>query len=128
MIRVLIVDDSRFMAKALRTVLEGLEYNVVGVAHDGLEALALYSEQKPDVMLLDITMPNMDGVECLQRALQSDPEASVIMLSAIKDPEIIDQCMKSGAKAFLQKPIRGTSPTDICRLSEAIDQAVGKAV
>ena len=128
MIRVLVVDDSKFMAKALNSVLVAMDFDVVATAHDGLEALTLYAKHLPDLMLLDITMPNMDGVECLQRAIADFPDARIVMLSAIKDPEVVDHCLRLGAKGFLEKPIRSTSPSDLRRLSDAIDEAVAKAV
>ena len=127
MVSVLVVDDSKFMAKALARILQQHEFNVVEVAHDGIQGLAAFLEHRPDVTLLDITMPNMDGLECLTRIRDAQSDASVVMLSAIKDEEIIARCTEAGASAYLQKPIRSNDPNDIQRLTQTIEQAVGAA-
>lgn len=126
MITVLVVDDSKFMAKQIRSVVEGMGFEVAGVGHDGNEGLKQFEEHRPAVTLLDITMPNMDGVECLQRIRAIDPDARVVMLSAIRDQDTIDQCLDSGASGFLQKPIRPGSPDDLARLCDAIENAAQK--
>ena len=124
MTSILVVDDSKFMAKGLKRGLVELGYEVVGVGHDGLEGLQLYQELSPQVALLDITMPNMDGLDCLTEIRKGDPDARVIMLSAIKDEEIIRQCHEAGAASYLEKPIRFNDQEDIQRLRSAIDEAV----
>ena len=128
MIKVIVVDDSKFMAKQIRSVIETMGFEVAGVGFDGLEGVALFTEHRPDVTLLDITMPNMDGVECLQKIRELDPDAAVVMLSAIRDQDTVDRCLESGARTFLQKPIRPGSPSDLSRLCDAIESAAGKAV
>ena len=128
MIKVVVVDDSKFMARGIRTILEAMNFEVLGLGHDGFEGVDLYETHRPDVVLLDITMPNMDGIECLQRIREIDPDARVVMLSAIKDEETIASCMSAGASSFLQKPIRRTSPSDLSRLCDTLEGAVGKAV
>ena len=128
MIRVVVVDDSKFMARAIGTILEAMDFEVVGMGHDGVQGVELFQSHRPDVVLLDITMPNMDGVECLHRIREIDPEARVVMLSAIKDEETVERCLTAGAASFLQKPIRKTSPADLNRLCRTLEEAVGKAV
>ncbi len=128
MIKVVVVDDSKFMARGMQTILEHMDFQVAGLGHDGLEGLELYKLHNPDVMLLDITMPNMDGIECLQKVRELDPDARVVMLSAIKDEETIQRCLDAGAQSFLQKPIRRTSPADLSRLCETLENAVAEAV
>lgn len=125
MVSVLVVDDSKFMAKALARILQAHNFDVVAVAHDGNEGLAAFLEHRPDVTLLDITMPNMDGLECLTQIRAQQSDASVVMLSAIKDEEIIARCNEVGASAYLQKPIRGNDPEDVQRLTQTIESAVG---
>lgn len=124
MISVLVVDDSKFMARAIKTILIEMGFDVVGLAHDGLEGFEQFDKFRPDVTLLDVTMPNMDGVECLQKIREVDADAAVVMLSAIKDPETVDRCLANGASSFLQKPIKRSSPKDLTRLSDAIEGAV----
>ena len=122
--RVLLVDDSKFVAKSLKSILTQMDFEVIGMAHDGLEGLQQFQALEPDVTLLDVTMPNMDGVECLARIRELDANARVVMLSAIQDPETIERCMAQGACSFLQKPIRKSSPADLSRLCETLEEAV----
>ena len=126
MIRVLLVDDSKFLAKALRGILKSLDFEVVAMAHDGVEALEQFKTHSPEVVLLDVTMPNMDGVECLTQLMQIDPEARVVMLSAIQDEEVIERCLALGACSFLKKPIVKTSQEDLDRLSTTLQDAFAK--
>lgn len=127
-IEVLVVDDSKFMAKALGTVLEDIGFKVIGFGHDGVEGLEQFKALHPEVTLLDITMPNMDGLDCLTQILELDRDARVVMLSAIQDPSTIQRCLDLGATAFLQKPIKRGSPKDLNRLCETLENAVGKSV
>jgi two-component system chemotaxis response regulator CheY len=128
MLNVLVVDDSRFMARGLRDILESMDFCVVALAHDGVEGIDQYTQHRPDVTLLDVTMPNMDGLECLQQIRSIDANARVVMLSAIKDPETIERCLQAGAQSFLEKPIRRNSPADLHRLCTALENAVGTKV
>ena len=128
MTSVLVVDDSKFLAKALARILASNDFHVAAVAHDGHEGLAAYLEHRPDVTLLDITMPNMDGLECLSQILESDPDARVVMLSAIQDEEIIARCREAGAIDYLSKPIRGTDPEDIERLTSTLKNAAAATI
>ena len=127
MTSILVVDDSKFMAKCLGRGLEGLGYDVVGVGHDGLEGLALYKELRPALVLLDITMPNMDGLECLCEIRKFDSDARVIMLSAVKDEDTVRQCYDDGAADYLQKPIQFNDDADTQRLRTAIETATAAA-
>ncbi|TWU06307.1 response regulator [Stieleria varia] len=124
MISVLVVDDSKFMARGIESILAEMGFNVVGVGHDGVQGLELFQQTRPDVTLLDVTMPNMDGLHCLQKIRELDPDAKVVMLSAVKDQDTVDRCIQSGAASFLQKPIKRTSPKDLSRLCETLECAV----
>ena len=126
MIRVLLVDDSKFVTRTLSNILEAMDFQVLGVAHDGHEGIQQYQQLHPDVTLLDLTMPNMDGLECLNGILNLDPEARVVMLSAIQDPDTVAKCLERGACSFLQKPIRQGSPADLSRLCGTLEAAVAK--
>lgn len=128
MISVLVVDDSNFMAKVLQTVLTDIGFNVVGLASDGEEGVAMHKELSPDLTLLDVTMPNMDGLECLQAIRAYAPGAHVVMLSALKDEEIVRKCLEAGAGAFLEKPIRRRCIEDQQRLVTAVEKLLGHAV
>nr|WP_261361774.1 response regulator [Aeoliella straminimaris] len=119
-VSVLVVDDSRFMTRVVKSALESLGVQVVGVAGDGLEALEQFQQHRPDVTLLDITMPNMDGLECLTRIREIDADARVVMLSAVQDEETVAKCLKLGAATFLRKPIRMGNSEDEQRLQLAL--------
>ncbi|MBP2630750.1 MAG: response regulator [Firmicutes bacterium] len=104
--RVLIVDDAAFVRMAIRTILEKNGYEVVGEANDGNVAVSKYMEHKPDFMTLDITMPNMDGIETLKAIRKLDPSAVVIMVSALGQERYIKDAILNGAKYFLVKPFK----------------------
>ncbi len=119
-IRVLIVDDQRLMREGLRTLLElepGIE--VVGEAADGREALARYEESKPDVVLMDVRMPVMDGVEATRRLTESDPSAKVIILTTFDDDAYVFDGLRAGALGYLLKDVSGAD------LAEAIRTVAG---
>jgi two-component system chemotaxis response regulator CheY len=105
-IDVLIVDDLTFIQMVLKELLEKAGFRVVGEASDGEEALRLFEEKRPDVVLMDITMPKMDGLTALQRILSLDPQARVIMCSALGQQRLILQAIQLGAKDFIVKPFR----------------------
>ncbi|QDV70044.1 Chemotaxis protein CheY [Rosistilla carotiformis] len=128
MISVLVVDDSRFMGKVMQTVLTEIGFNVVGLGCDGEEGVQLFKELNPDITLLDVTMPNMDGLECLKEIRAHCPDANVVMLSALKDEEIVRKCLEAGAGAFLEKPIRRDCIEDQQRLISAVEKILGYAV
>jgi DNA-binding NarL/FixJ family response regulator len=118
-LRVVMVDDHRLMLDALLLALrdaEGIE--LVGETHEGLKALPLVAETKPDVVLLDFRMPDMDGLAVLDRIRKNHPDVKVIMLSGSDDPELIQDALRRGASAFILKQI---DPRD---LPGAIRQAV----
>ena len=105
-IDVLIVDDLTFIKMVLKDLVEKAGFRVVGEASDGEEAVRLYEEKKPDVVLLDITMPKMDGLAALKQILKIDPAARVIMCSALGQQRLIVQAIQLGAKDFIVKPFK----------------------
>jgi two-component system chemotaxis response regulator CheY len=103
--RIVIVDDSIFLIKQLTAFMEvAMGYKVVGTGSDGMQAVALYRQHKPDLITLDITMPNKDGMEALAEIMEENPDANVMMISAIRGPEMT-KCIKLGAKAYMEKPL-----------------------
>lgn len=102
--RCLVADDSAFARKNISQVLEKLGGSVVGEASNGLEALALYGTLHPDLVLLDITMPQLDGVETLRQIIEQDKNARVIMVSSIGHKEMVWKAICLGAKSFVTKP------------------------
>lgn len=102
---VLIVDDSMVMRKSLRTVLEQLNYTVVGEAFDGLQAVYQYNELNPDIVTMDIHMPNMNGIEATRGIIAQHPNARIVMISAADEKALVIEALKSGAKNYILKPI-----------------------
>ena len=105
--KVLIVDDSMFVAKQISQILSSEGYEIVGTAKDGIEGLEKYKELHPnvDLVTMDITMPNMDGVTCLQKIIEFDPEAKIVMISALGKQDLVKQSLLSGAKNYIVKPL-----------------------
>ena len=119
MARVLIVDDASFMRMTIRRMLEPEGYEIAGEAGNGVEAVQKYIELQPDVVLLDITMPEMNGVDALKRMKEYDPKARVVICSAMGQQAMVAQAIQSGAKDFIVKPFE----TD--RLIAAIKRVLG---
>lgn len=101
---VLIVDDAEFMRVMLRDIIEDMDMSVVGEAGDGKEAIQLYRQLQPTLVLMDITMPVMDGTEALQSILVQDPAANVVMITALGQKEQVLAAIKAGARDFIIKP------------------------
>ena len=104
MANVLIVDDSRTSRRILRDLVESGGNKIVGEAVNGREAIDMYTALKPDVVTMDITMPIMDGTTALAEILDMDPEARVIMVSAVGQRSKIVECIRMGAKDYIIKP------------------------
>lgn len=102
--KVLIADDSSFARRLVRSYLQDTEFNVVAEAANGLEAVARFKEQSPDLVVLDIIMPEQDGAAALGQLIQLDPNARVVMLSSLGTEDAVSQCLAAGAKTFIQKP------------------------
>jgi len=103
MTKVLLCDDSNIILSILDKRLSLHGFTILGKAKDGEEGFKLYKELKPELVLLDITMPNRDGKECLADILSFDKSACVIMVSALSDQAVSEECLKLGAKAFISK-------------------------
>lgn len=101
---VLVVDDALFMRTTVKRILEGAEYQVVGEAENGSEAVERYSSLKPDVVLMDITMPIMDGIEAAKAIRAQDPSANIVMCTALGQQNLVVEALKAGAKDYIVKP------------------------
>jgi two-component system chemotaxis response regulator CheY len=106
LIRVLVVDDAAFMRMAIRKVLERNGFEIAGEAENGAVGLAKYMELKPDVVTMDITMPEMTGLEALKQIRTFDSKAKVIMVSAMGQETLVREAIMSGAKSFVVKPYK----------------------
>lgn len=105
-INVLIVDDLAFIKIVLRDILEKSGFRVVGEASNGEEAITMYQDKRPDVVLMDITMPGMDGLTALKRIREIDGQARVIICSALGQQRLIVQAIQLGALDFIVKPFQ----------------------
>lgn len=103
---VLIVDDAAFMRTTIRELLADQGWEILGEAENGAEAVALYEQLKPDVVTMDITMPEMDGLQALQQILALDRSARVVMCSAMGQQAMVIEAIQAGAKDFIVKPFR----------------------
>src|SRR4051812_14124842 len=105
-IRYLVVDDSVFARKNIIKMLEQFGGQLAGEAGDGCTAITEYDRAKPDIVLMDITMPQMEGIEAAERIIRQDPQARVIMVSSVGYQENIVAALQKGAKHFVQKPVK----------------------
>ena len=103
-LRVLIVDDSKISRVMIAENLRDTDFEVCGMAADAVEALKLYTEHRPDLVTMDMNLPDANGLECSRRILATDPNARILMVSAMKDLNLIVQGKAIGIRAFLQKP------------------------
>ncbi len=104
--KVLIVDDAAFMRMAIRDILEKNGFAVAGEAENGKIAVEKYKELKPDIVTMDITMPDMTGLEALKLIMEYDPKAKVVMLSAMGQQNMVMEAVLAGAKSFIVKPFK----------------------
>jgi two-component system, chemotaxis family, chemotaxis protein CheY len=105
-VRYLIVDDSVFARKNLARMVESFGGLLAGEAGDGLTAITEYDRTKPDLVLMDITMPQMEGIEAAERIVQSHPDARIVMVSSVGYQENIVAALQRGARHFVQKPVK----------------------
>jgi len=128
-IRILLVDDQRLMRDGLRTLLElESELEVVGEASDGQAAVQAYAELKPNVVLMDIRMPIMNGVEATARLCQDWPEANIIILTTFDDDEYVFEGIRAGAKGYLLKDVSGEELATAVRAVAGGSALLGSAV
>jgi two-component system chemotaxis response regulator CheY len=108
---VLIVDDSDFMRNLMKEILEG-EHEVVGEAENGIEAVELYQENDPNVVMMDIAMPIQDGIEATAEIKEQDPDTSVIMCTSVEQEEMMKEAIKAGADGYITKPFQKPNVLD----------------
>lgn len=104
MTKILITDDAAFMRHMLKNILAKEGYEIAGEATNGAEAVSMYESIRPSVVLLDITMPQMDGIEAVKRIKAIDPDAKIIMISALGSQNKIIEALEAGARDFIVKP------------------------
>ncbi len=115
---VLIVDDAAFMRMMLKDILSKNGYQVVGEAENGKVAVSMYEELKPDVVTMDITMPEMDGITAVKEIKKASPNAKVVMVSAMGQQAMVIEAIQAGAADFIVKPFQ----------PDRVLEALGKAI
>jgi len=116
---VLIADDAAFMRMMIKNILSGAGYEILGEAENGAVAVAKYKELSPDLTTMDITMPEMDGLQALKEIRAHDPAARVVMCSAMGQQSMVIESIQAGAKDFIVKPFQPD------RVLEAVQKALG---
>ncbi|HON57029.1 MAG TPA: response regulator [bacterium] len=115
MSKVLIVDDAMIMRMMLREILEKHGFEIVGEAKNGFEADKMYNELKPDVVTMDISMPECNGIDALKMIKAKDPKAKIIIISALGQKDQVLEAIKSGAKDFILKPFEENNVINIIK-------------
>ena len=116
---ILICDDAAFMRMMIKDILTKNGYEVVGEAANGAEGVEKYSQLKPDLVMMDITMPEMNGIDALKKIKENDSNANVIMCSAMGQQAMVIESIQAGAKDFIVKPFQ------VERVIEAVKKAIG---
>ncbi len=116
--RIVLADDLSFMRMVQKEILEEKGYEVVAEAADGLEAVERYFSSKPDVIVMDITMPNMNGLDAMHKIFETDKNAKIIICSALGQQQLIVEAIKAGVKDFIVKPFKPE------RILSAIEKAL----
>ena len=116
--KILICDDAAFMRMMIKDILSKNGYEVVGEAENGMVAVEKYADLRPDLVTMDITMPEMDGIEALKKIRQTDPGARIVMCSAMGQQAMVVEAIQSGARDFIVKPFQAD------RVLEAVSKAL----
>ena len=117
--RVMVCDDAAFMRMMIKDILVKNGYEIAAEAENGLKAVEQYPEARPDLVLMDITMPEIDGIEAVRRIKALDPNANVIMCSAMGQQAMVIEAIQAGAKDFIVKPFQAD------RVLEAVRKVIG---
>src|SRR6478752_2082555 len=123
-VRYLVVDDSVFARKNLARMIESFGGQVAGEAGDGCTAITEYDRTTPDMVLMDITMPQMEGIEAAERIVRSHPNARIVMVSSVGYQENIVAALQKGARHFVQKPVKSEILYEVIKYVMGDDAAV----
>jgi two-component system chemotaxis response regulator CheY len=117
-----IVDDSKFLIKQIVEFFENqLGFQVLATGNDGNEAVELYRKHKPDLITLDITMPNKDGMDAMKEIIKEFPSANVLMISAVRGSAMLE-CMNAGAKGYVEKPLKFADSEFVNDFKETVNE------
>ena len=117
--RVLVCDDAIFMRTMISDILSGAGYDVVGEAESGVQAIERYRELRPDLVTMDIVMPDMGGIDAVREIVKGDPNAKILMCSAMGQQALVVEAIQAGAKDFVVKPFQPS------RVLEAVQRVLG---
>jgi two-component system chemotaxis response regulator CheY len=117
--KVLIVDDAAFMRMMIKDILVNNGYEILGEANNGLKAVELYRKERPDVVTMDITTPDMDGIAAVKEIRSQDPSAKIIMCSALGQQSMVMEAIQAGARDYIVKPFQPD------RVLEALKKVLG---
>jgi two-component system chemotaxis response regulator CheY len=119
---VVIVDDSKFIVKILTKFFEEtLQFIVVGTGTNGIEAIELYRKFKPDLLSLDVVMPNKDGLEVIEKVIGEFPDAKILIVSAIRGESLVD-CMQAGVADYISKPMNFNNPEFVKKFENIVNK------
>jgi CheY-like chemotaxis protein len=118
--KILVVDDSKVIRLSMRNFLKEVGYNNVILGEDGVQALSLYNDEKPDLLILDVVMPNLTGDEALEKLREKDKNTPVIMLTSVADGKVMDKCKELGICSYIMKPLTKVTGPKI--LGDALDK------
>jgi len=116
MAKIMIVDDSKFMRKMLSDILSAEEHQIIGASENACETIELFKKLKPDLVTLDIIMPEVEGIEALsalKAMIEENPLAKVVMVSALGQEDVVEECIRAGAKAFIVKPFKPSNVAEV---------------
>jgi two-component system chemotaxis response regulator CheY len=126
-VRYLVVDDSVFARKNLARMIESFGGQVAGEAGDGCTAITEYDRTNPDIVLMDITMPQMEGIEAAERIVRSHPNARIVMVSSVGYQDNIVAALQRGARHFVQKPVKAEVLYEVIKYVMGEDASVSNA-
>lgn len=122
---VVIVDDSKFLIKQIVDFFDKqLGFTVLATGSDGNEAVELYRKHKPDLITLDITMPNKTGADAMKEIIQEFPDANALMISAVRGDAMLE-CMNAGAKGYIEKPLKFNDPEFVIDFKDTVSEIFG---
>lgn len=110
--KLMIVDDSRIIRRKIARCLEDQELDIVGRASNGVEAIEIFKRLRPDIVTMDLTMPEMDGIECVEQLVKLDPSVKILVVSALADKATAIEALRKGANGFLCKPFTDRELSD----------------
>ncbi len=120
--RVVIVDDSKYLINKIANFFEKeMKFSVAAMGYDGNDAVELFREQKPDLITLDITMPNKDGQQAMKEIISEFPDANILIISAVRGDTVLE-CMSDGAKGYIEKPLKFGDPDFIEDFKETLNE------